>query len=345
MKKTLLALGLLALPSVTFAAEAVTRPVGGMVYTIPTGSYRAIAIPLSDSASITGAATGIITEVGADYIDNSSAGWSAGELSNASSPYFIRITKGSAEGRTFQITTTANTSTRVNVNNEGTDLTTLGIVTGTDTYEIIPGDTLLSLFGTPGSSGILGGTSASASDKVCIWTGTSWLIFYYNTDRSRWERDSDTAGSPTRDNYVLRPDRGIFFNRVGATDLTFTMTGNVPDVKSSVKLTQPGTTFVSTGFPKDVTLGALSLQTRVPSWTSWNSYSTASANADLLQVWSGTTWLSFYFDSVNNRWQREGDAAQTDRTSYNIPAGRPIMVRLLGSGTGVATIPLPYTLP
>lgn len=41
-----------------------------------------------------------------------------------------------------------------------------------------------------------------------VWGGGSWIVFYYNTTRLRWEASTDVVTSPSRDNFVLRPDRG-----------------------------------------------------------------------------------------------------------------------------------------
>jgi hypothetical protein len=177
-----------------------------------------------------------------------------------------------------------------------------------------------------------------------VWSGASWLTFYYNTARNRWERNTDAAGSPSRDNFLLRPDRGIMIARRASTELRFYVTGRVPTVAARHSHSRPGTSFLSNGLPKDITLATLGLETRVSGWTAGTSPTTAAESADLLQVWSGASWLTFYYDSTNGRWQREGDAAQTNRNAFVIPAGRPVMLRRIGAAGPAADniIPLPF---
>ncbi len=58
------------------------------------------------------------------------------------------------------------------------------------------------------------------------------------------------------------------------------------------------------------------------------------AQADLLLVWSGATWFSFYYNTTNNRWQLVGDPASRD--GYVIKAGTPVFVQRRGAGATAA---------
>lgn len=330
----------------TTAARAVdtaySPPIGGMTIVVPAGQTRSIALPLIHDSIAAGAALGRIDAVGSNYLEDTTANWVAGELSSSANPYYLRIKTGAAAGRVLMVNTTANTASRVNLTNDGIDLSTAGIATGTngDVYELVLADTLAELFG----GRLQGGIDAVSADNVQAWTGASWLTFYFNTTRNRWERDVDTAASPSRDNFVLRPDRGVMVQRRAATELRFYVTGRVPEVAPRYVNTRPGTTFLSAGLPVDLTLGALALQTQAPGWQGGAAYATALADADLVQVWSGASWLNFYFDTTNNRWQRAAEAAQTNRNTFNIPAGRPIMIRRLTAGSTLVSLPLPYTI-
>jgi len=341
---TLLVVGLLSASMGHALTTAYSPPVGGMTWLVPTGQTRSFSLPLLHAPVGAGAVVGKITAVGSNYFENSSAGWTASAFSTSSNPYYVRITSGSAEGRVMLVSTTANTTTRVYVNNDGTDLTTA--VSVNDTYELVLADTLGSFFG---STSLQGGASASVADNVLVWGGASWLTFYYNNTRNRWERNSDTAASPTRDTYVLRPDRGLMITRRAATDLKMFVSGRVPDSAAKYYNMRPGITFLSNGLPADVTLGSLALQTNAPGWVSGTSGPSSTTSADLIQVWGGASWLIFYYDSVNGRWQRNSDtAASPTRNTYVIPAGRPIMIRRLTSaGTPSETIvqmPITYTI-
>jgi uncharacterized protein (TIGR02597 family) len=341
------ALALVSAPLATSFAqtEATTIPVGYVTFTIPGSQTTAISLPLHEPPIGSGAVVGVLTEVGSNFLDNINAGWTAGAFSNASAPHFVQITSGAAAGRFFQISTsTANTATRLTVLNDGINLTTLGIVAGADTYKIFPGDTLFSLFG---SDTLQGGTQALGSDNIQVWNGSSWLIFYYNTTRGRWERNTDTAASPSRDTFVLRPDRGLMVRRFAPSTISLTVLGQVTTTNFQTFHSRPGATFLASGFPVDMTLGQLAMQSAQVNntWRGWNNYSTALANADILQIWNGSSWLNFYFDTNNNRWQRANEASQTDRNGFVVQAGRPIMLLRRSSGSDNTTdLPIPYSL-
>ncbi len=335
----------LGLTLTAFAADtAYSPPVGGMTITVPTGQTRSVAVPLLQGSAGVGALVGRIEAVGTNYIDNSTAGWTAATFSDATNPYYLRIKTGAAAGRVLMVSTTANTATRVFLNNDSTDLTQAGIVTGAsgDVYELVLADTLFDLFG---SGTLQGGVDAGSADNVQVWGGAAWLVFYYNTTRNRWERNTDTGASPTRDTFVIRPDRGLMITRRAGTDLTMRVNGRVPTVTPRHFHTRPGTTFISNGLPVDITLGALAMQTRSTGWQAGTVPSTAVNDADWIQVWGGAAWFVFYYDSGNARWQRNDG---TNRDAFVIPAGRPFMIRRLSAGAtpleGVIAMPLPYTI-
>jgi hypothetical protein len=322
------------------AAETVsTVPGGAVAYTIPAYSTRGLTVPLAIDAVGVGQLRGGISSVGSNTIINLNAGWQAGSFSAAATPYYIRINSGIAAGRIFMVSTTvANTETVLTVGNDGTDLSALGIIAG-DLYELIPADTLESLFG---SHTLGSGASAVEADNVLVWSGSTYLTFYYNSVRSRWERDSDANTS--RDNFVLRPDRGFFIKRNAGTALTFIFTGRVSSVNFAPVHSKLGTTFLSYGYPVGTTLAALMLQNQ-SGWRAWSDQSTALANADLVQIWSGSTWLSFYYDSINGRWQRAADSLNTNRDSYAVGACVPIVLKRVSSDPNVVVnFPMPYSL-
>ena len=121
------------------------------------------------------------------------------------------------------------------------------------------------------------------------------------------------------------------------------LVGRVPDVAPRYWHLRPGNTLLTTGVPVPQTLGNFSLQTRATGWQG-ATYGSEIASADWIQVWGGAAWLIFYYDTANNRWQHEGDPAQTNLNTYTIPAGQPIMIRRLGAGDPIITLPLPYTI-
>ena len=345
--KKLIALSALAFASTTFAADvAYSPPVGGMTISVPSGQTRAITLPLFADAVGAGKVIGQITGVGSNYIDVSDANWSPGAFSSASNPYILRIKTGIAEGRVIPVSTTANTATRIFLVNDGFALNQVYPIAAGDRFELVLADTLGSFFG---SHTLQGGTSAQNADNVQIWANTAWVTYYYNTERQRWERSTDSAASASRDNTLLRPDRGFMIVRRASTPLNMTVVGRVPDVATKHIVAASGSTFFSNGLPAQISLGSLSLQTRVAGWKGVSGPANALANADLVQISANTAWVYYYYDTARGSWQRSTDTAQSaSRDGVVVPAGQAVMLRRLGTAQNPSdnfvTIPLPYAL-
>ncbi len=332
------------------AQTAATRPVGYLVQTIPAGQTRSFSVPFDAELSSLPGTVGRLTAVSATYVENSTANWTPGAFSSAGTPYFLRLTSGAHTGRSFRITTPANTVTRINLANDGLDLTELALAVGPangTSYEIIPGDTLATFFGTSASGDSLvvqGAGDPLAADLVQVWGGAAWLNFYYNTTWSRWARDSDTISDPSRNDFLLRSDRGLMLTRRGATPLTVAVVGRVLGTPQRAvhARTENALTFLATMQAGDVTLGALALQ-RTDRAEGWRS-SSDPAQADLLFVWSGATWFSFFHNNVAGHWQLVGDPAP-DRDGYTIVAGTPVFVQRRAAGTSTADKTISFPPP
>jgi len=329
--------------TVAGAAVSYSPPIGGMTISVPSGQTRSVALPLLHAPVGVGAVLGRISGAGSNYLDATGANWAPGGFSSAANPYYVRIKSGDMAGRFLLVSTTANTDSRIYVNNDGIDLAATGVADG-DAYEVVLADTLSSLFG---STTLQGGPDAISADNVLVWGNTAWVTYYYNTNRSRWERSTDSAASPSRDDFVLRPDRGLMITRRAATELKLQVMGRVSEVGASVAHTRPGVTFLSTGLPVDITLGALAMHQRTPGWVP-AANGPAAATADQVQVWSNTAWISYYYDSVRSSWQRTTDiGASPSRDGVVIPGGRPLMLRRVNAASGVdrlANLPKNYTI-
>ncbi len=340
----------LPIASTTHAQQAISRPVGYLVQTIPAGQTRSFSIPFDAALSRLANTVGRLTAVGPTTLENAAAGWTPGAFSTAASPYFVRLTSGPHTGRTFRISTaTANTATRLTLADDGLDLTTLNLAVGpTGTaYEIIPGDTFATFFGTtaPGDSLVVqGAADPLAADLVQIWGGAAWLSFYYNTTWSRWARDTDAITDPSRNDFLLRSDRGLMITRRASTPLTLAVVGRVlaTPQRAVHARTENALTFLATMQAGDTTLGALALQNsdRTAGWRS----SSDPAQADTLLVWSGTTWFSFFHNNDTGHWQRVGDPTP-DRDGYVIAAGTPVFVQRRTAGTTTADQTVSFPAP
>jgi hypothetical protein len=315
------------------------------VQTIPTGQTRSFSIPFdSDVSSLTGT-IGKLTAVGANYFENDAATWTPGAFSTADAPYFVRLTSGVQAGRTFRITTPANTATRIYLADDGLGLTSLNLATGTNgtSFEIIPGDTLGTFFGTTNTLVLQGATDPQQADIVQVWGGAAWLNFYYNTTWQRWARDTDLISDPSRNSFLLRADRGVMITRRGATALELAVTGRVLNTPQRAFHTRSDNalTFLATMQASDTTLGGLALQSGTRS-LNWKGDADA-ANADILLVWSGATWFSFFYNSAAGHWQRVGDPV--DRDNFLLKAGTPVFVQRHGTGTSVDDKTIAFPTP
>ena len=324
-----------------------TVPNGYFTLTIPAGfttssSISALSFPLQGIATAPGQMIGVITGLTANTITNSNAGWTAAQLSVPATPYLLQITSGTAAGRTFLLSTnTANTATTVTLDPNDSiktpDLTALGIVVGTDTYQIIPADTISGIFGTPATTGVVGGAGSSANaDLITVFT-SGWNVYYYDTNANHWLRlaQPHTQG----DNIVIRPDSGVIFNRFGNTALTITVAGQVPSIARQALVANNGVTLFSNSWPVDQTLTTSNIQ-NLPGWLSGASASVA----DTVVLFNSVTgWRIYYYNGTHWIWSGPTHAISD---SIAIPAGSIGYITKQGtaSGYGVLTQALPYSL-
>jgi len=331
------------------AQTASTDPVGFVTVSAAAGDGSArttsvISFPLVSPETITGQASGRITGVTANSIINSSAGWSAGALSVAATPYVIRITSGAAEGHTFLIsTTTANTSTTVTIDAEEAaqvDLSTLGIVTGVsgDTYVIYACDTLASAFGTPATTGVLGGTSSAGAgaDIVQLFVAGFWRQYYFNTSLASWRRVGPNSASDT---VPIRPDSAVLYSRLAASQLNLTVMGSVPTVDRKALVKNSGVSFLANSWPTNLTLGTSGIHL-IPGWVSSGSFN--ATTTDIVQIMVSGFWVKYYYTGTN--WRRVGPNTLSD--SVAIPTGSAFIIEKKGAAAGAATIAqsVPYSL-
>lgn len=337
--KKLLALLLAGLVSSPFAFSAVTAyspPVGGMSYSITAGSVgvpvtTAFALPLVDEPAASGATIGRISSVTATSITVTGANWTAGALATAAYPYAIRVTSGSAAGYTFSVT--ANTSDTLTIS--GGSPVSLGVLGGSsgDTFRLIPIDTLNTLFG---STTFQGGASASQADVITLSSG-SQTSYYYNTTvlPNRWVR---TTGPTTDRGNTIIPLGSVISVTRKSSAMTLRIVGRVPTERFNMVVSNAGSTYTHTGFPTDVTLGSLSMQTALAGWVS----APAAANADILSVVNGAGVTSYFHNGTN--WQRT-TGPSTNRDSISILSGTPILIfkRGIASGSSLYIRNAPYT--
>ncbi len=343
-KLAIASLAIFTAASSVSAQNATTDPVGFVTCNITAGSGTSkvltlFSAPLLDSPSFAGEMSGTITSFTSNSISNSNAGWSAGALSTASSPTLIQITSGNATGRMFLIATipanTADTVTISSTDAQQVDLTTIGLQAG-NSYKILACDTLSTLFGTPGTTGILGGANSTVSDTVVLVFNGTAQTFFYSTSLSRWTRVA--GGNPDATNTAVPPYYGIQYARLAASPLSFTFTGNVPTTGRQQSIGNSGITLLSQFFPTDTTLANLGIQ-NIAGWVS-NASSSVADNVILVSAGSSST---YWFNGTN--WRRvAGGSPISD--SVVVPPGTSIRINKKGAASGFSTLvqSLPYSL-
>lgn len=333
------------LPLAGNAEDSATVPEGFIKVPIqasPNGSAYSLThffAPLHRASSMTGRNAGSLGAVGSNTLSDSSAGWATGALATAGAPYFANITSGTAMGSMFQIT--ANTDTQLTLNTLGQTLPALGAVAG-DTYEIVPGHTLLGIAGTP-ASGVIGGTAAqfnaSQTDKILVNDANGTTRFYYfDTAASQWR----TVGSGVnQSNLVIPPKAGLVYYRISTAPLSYVFYGAVPHTGSIRQLPATGTTIVAPYFPRDTTLASLGLHL-MPGWRKLGDAGVVLNSTDRVSFPVSGVVLSFYHDGTS--WKRAGSGS--NQNSQILPAGTSAILTRFGTvgQSNPWTQPLPYNL-
>jgi len=336
-----LALGLTA-ASVFAQTTAYSPPVGGMTVTMvaaPSGGFKitsfspALRLPVGSSfvGKVRGTFTSVTDSASTAVLADSTAGWSSGTLSQAAAPYFIRIRSGSAAGSWWRISANDGVSVTVPAN-RGFLPGASGVAVG-DSYEIVPVDTLNTLFSAIAATG--GGTSAATADNVRIHDGVSWREYYFNTTSGIW-REGTLPGD--RGNVIIRPDSGVFYVRRGTSNLPMVLLGNVSTGPERIAVGATGVTVIGSVFPAARVFGQLALQNS-PQLVRNSGTLVA---ADKVNHFDGVSWRSYNFNVVNNRWQE----LTFDRTNQVLPFGVPLVIERGTSATSSfwVTLTPPYSL-
>jgi uncharacterized protein (TIGR02597 family) len=325
-------------------ATATTDPVGYVTLSIAGGSGGKaptfLSIPLLDSANIAGQVRGLITGVSESTISNSEAGWQNGSLSDPASPYLILITSGDAQGRMFLVSTDSpNTSTQVTISADDLlqgSLLDLGVKTG-DSYRIHPCDTLSSLFGTPASTGIVGGTNARVADTIVLVGPTGPVTYFYSTTENSWVENSRRVSLAP--NVPLRPYYGLIYGRQSESPLEFIVTGSVPITSRSVAIANAGATILAQYWPASTKLIDLGLQ----NVTGWQTGANAK-DADRVVIQGANGVPSVYFYNGTN-WLLNARRVEIS-DNVEIPAGASVQIerRFANPGYSVLQQQVPYSL-
>jgi len=326
----------------SFASAESTDPVGFITMPLSDTSggknINVISFPLLlEAEGLEGATRGSLTGLTSTSISDDSAGWAPGELTSAAAPKLIKFTSGAAEGLMLLATTsTPNTASTVEIDPSEqsiADLVQLGVTVG-DTYQILECDTLLSAFGTPATTGIVGGSSLTNADEVQLLVDGIWTTFFYNTDSNAWVRNS--RGFPNSDNVRIKPDEGVLFNRTNNGSLDYTLTGSVPTEARTTLINPTGTTFIGSYWPIGLNLVESGIQS-IPGWVGNGSID----SSDYIQVLSAGVWTRYWWDGSNWREARRGTPIVDD---FVIEGGSAVFLVKVNATTDAALyqLPTPY---
>ncbi len=335
--------------TLTSVAQTVTTvPVGAVTVTIAAGTGTVknatiVSFPLINSTVVNGTGTGVIASITSNTITCTSAGWTSSALAQSATPYLVKITTGSAAGRTFIIsgntadTLTINTSDGVSAT--PVDLSSLGIATGSggDTFKIENADTILSIFGAGdslGAAGPLGGSNPNLVDTIQLNIANSYQTYYYDTTQSSWV---NVASEALSNNVIIRPDAAVIYNRIQNTAFTILVTGLVPDIPRRSIVRSGQVTILSTYWPLNTTLAGLALQ----NLSGWVAASDPNI-ADTVQLRMGSSWKTCYYDGSN--WIDLASEAVANGFTVGAGSGLTIRKRAVTGTPVIFNQALPYSL-
>jgi uncharacterized protein (TIGR02597 family) len=347
----------LAAASASAATSVATIPVGLMEFAIPHGVTSYLSIPLTKDAVYTGSVAGVTANT--ITVDDKPAPFT-GKLGTADAPYFVKFLSGNEAGRVLLVE--SNTSdfltldTTDHTTGSAVALTTTGFSVETgDTFEIFPGDTLASIFGTgaPGNPLVLAGAATqTVADEVALYTtvGAPAKVYYFNTTAGFWETTGTTinalgevvsgSGVNANDTIIYPYSAFTVVRRSNHPDTSLVLLGRVTPVNASTKTVGHAGVYTSTHYASDLMLSQLKFG------ANWQTGNTA-ATADTLSVWSSATHsFEVYFEKPDSTWRKSGDNV-TDQSHVIIPAGTVTEIHKLAIVTGAQAFlvsAMPYTL-
>lgn len=313
----------------SLAQSVTTDPVGFYTVNVPAARIQTVSFSNDNLPDFVGPVsnrptTSSIATVGASFGTNAFAPFS-------SNPHIIRVLSGVSEGRQFRIA--SHTADTLTLTTNGVDIQT-AIASG-DRYEILPVDTLATLFGQNGGT-LATNSNSTLADNIILRNaaGTGYLTYYNNG--SNWLRQ-DTGGTLQNNTPVL-PEQGLLLVRRAGTALPITVTGAVPTTRLKTDLPQNRISLIANRFPVDRTLASLGLHA-VNGWKS-NADSQQADNV-ILRNSAGTGYLTYYHNGTN--WLRT-DTGGTLQNNALLRIGAAMLV-VRRPGTNITfDEPLPYSL-
>jgi hypothetical protein len=250
-----------------------------------------------------------------------------GYLSRPEYPFLLMITTGSSAGSVFLVTSNRPETTATGMvsvkdpHDSSMDLTTAGLLPG-DQYRLLICDTLLSLFGTPATTGVVGGNTPRLADNVVLVSNGTATTHYYNTSLNRWTRVG--IGSPDSSNTPILPYHGAQYARIGSSPMKINFYGSVPYTPRRMKIRSQGITLLSSYWPATISLAQSGLE-QVPGWR----FSENLNAADRVVMTSEGQVFTYIHDTIG--WKKLS-IGRPDSSNIGIPPASALMISRSSSG-------------
>lgn len=327
------------------AQTATTDPVGFMTLPVNAAgssgkamSFRALG--LAQPVDFQGVATAVSANAAnsptPDSISITSPGWTANQFNGANGKYYVEIVGtagGAAVGTTYDITATTlatDPNTQVVTGTLTLAQRLSNAILATPAFRVRKHWTIADAFGAANDKGLAGGTAATA-DLIQVFSGGSFLKYYYNTSAGGWRQGTDTTTDVS--GTVLYPDDGLIIVRQGTNTSQTTQVvvmGTVKTGQTSFPVVS-GQNVLSNPYAGPMTLASSNLYTGDPSTGLAAGYTTT---ADQVLIYNGVNYDIYYYSSGGSPgagWRR-ATGGTVDASATPIPAGSSFLVKRINPG-------------
>jgi uncharacterized protein (TIGR02597 family) len=316
-------------------------PTGVQEITLKQGTSTWFSFPLSEQPVYGGAISGVTSNVISIASSSNTFGTS---YTGSATPYFVQFLSGAEAGRTLLITASTSTSLTLDTTDHGVGstvaLNTSGFsVAAGDKFQIFPGDTLATVFGTNTSSNPLllnGSSNQGNADQVSLW-GTSDTVYYFNTSAGHWET---TGSSANANNTIIYPYSAVSVYRTSGSSVTLMLTGQVTCATACQKIAVNTNVYGSSHYATAIQLSQLKMG------SNWQTGS-SSSSSDNLGIWNAAAGsFTFYYEKSNGNWYLTSGSSSTQNT-VTIPAGAATVIykRSVASGGNAFLVSvMPYSI-
>lgn len=279
MKPPLLALALLLSVSASPWAGTVsvrTTPVGLMTLENEGRDTQALSLPLE----ATPVYVGVVSSVGKRIVSWEGGGWRERSARQYRlNPFVLRFIDGGNAGRSFVIVSGGENLVRLQTTD---DLTAR--VSGGDRFEILPADTLASIFGADGG-GLLAGSDPEIVDNVRLLENGRWETYYH--DGRAWRLKGD-ANLLSRNATPVLPGEGFLLVKRSPGKFDLLVTGDVPRETTALVPSGVARALVGVPFANPIRLDDLGLTKR----KGWQSVSVLGESGWRKFIFTKGSWVN-----------------------------------------------------